>query len=73
MSRSVTPKVREALNATGLPWEIINGSKHRKLVIDGRTVAVMSHGGHSRAMKSECYGDRTLVNSIRKFAASRSL
>ena len=73
MTRQVSPKVRDALDETGLPWEIRNGSKHRKLVVDGHTVAVMSHGGHSRAMKSECYGDKTLVSAIRKFAATKSL
>ncbi len=73
MSRQVTPKVRAALDATGLPWEIVNGSKHRKLMIAGRQVAVLSYGGNSRAAKSDCFGDKALPVRIRKFAADISL
>lgn len=65
MTRSVTPKVRTALDATGLPWEIVNGKKHRKLMLDGRQIAVLSHGGHSRRMKSEAFGEKALLCHIR--------
>lgn len=75
MSRAVTPKVREALDGSGLPWELLNGKKHRRLMLDGHQIAVLSYGGHSQRMKSEAYGDKALLNKIRArvSAANKSL
>lgn len=38
------PPLRELLDATGLPWEIIPGRRHQKIFIAGRMVTVVSHG-----------------------------
>jgi hypothetical protein len=48
---SHTPKLyRQAialLEESGLPYEIVNGQKHRKVFVRGELVWVMSHGSHS--------------------------
>ncbi len=36
--------VAEALDATGLPWQIVDGKKHKRVLLDGRQVLVVSHG-----------------------------
>lgn len=41
----LNPKLQEALDATGLPWEIEEGTKHRKVRICGRLVLIMSRAG----------------------------
>ena len=39
-------RLREALDATGLPWEVKNGGRHTKVMLDGRLVAVLSRNKH---------------------------
>lgn len=38
---SVPSKVREALEAKGRPWEIVEGKRHNKIKIDGRLVGIL--------------------------------
>lgn len=40
-------KVRQLLDESGLPWEIVNGAKHYKLMVQGRMAAILPHGGNS--------------------------
>lgn len=51
-------ELREALDKTGLPWEIENGKKHNKIRLAGRLVGVYPHG--------KANGDhrRSLLNTI---------
>ena len=48
--------LRRTLDATGLPWEVRNGGRHRKLFIADRMVAILPFGedasGHPRAMRN---------------------
>jgi len=35
--------VRELLEKSGQPWEIVNGAKHYKLIVGGRMATVLPH------------------------------
>ena len=51
-------RLREALDNTGLPWEVEDGSKHYKVKLCGRLVAVYPLGRGRDADK------RALLNTI---------
>jgi hypothetical protein len=60
-------QVREALEQTGLPWEIVNGGKHAHLRVDGQFVSILPYGSRAvipRAVKN-------CVPSIRRVAQGR--
>ena len=40
----IPPKLEEALHKTGLPWEVEYGTKHYKVNMGGKLVAVFPHG-----------------------------
>lgn len=52
----IDPAVRDALDATGLPWELRRGKRHQKIILDGRFVGILPHDcaptGHQRALKA---------------------
>ena len=51
-------ELREALDKTGLPWDVELGSKHNKVKLCGRLVAVFPRGGKQEQDK------RSLLNTI---------
>ena len=51
-------ELREALDMTGLPWEVEAGRKHYKVKLAGRLVAVYPHGKAQERYK------RALLNTI---------
>lgn len=51
-------ELREALDGTGLPWEVEAGKKHYKVKLAGRLVAVYPHG------KAQERYRRALLNTI---------
>jgi hypothetical protein len=51
-------ELREALDKTGLPWGIENGTRHNKIRLAGRLVGVYPHGRKHEADK------RALFNTI---------
>ena len=51
-------RLREALDNTGLPWKVEDGSKHYKVKLCGRLVAVFPLGKKRDADK------RALLNTI---------
>ena len=51
-------RLREALENTGLPWEVEDGSKHYKVKLCGRLVAVYPLG------KARDHNKRALLNTI---------
>lgn len=51
-------ELREALDRTGLPWEVEVGKKHNKVKLAGRLVAVYPHG------KAQERYRRALLNTI---------
>lgn len=56
-------ELREALDKTGLPWEIENGKKHNKVVLNTRLVGVFPHGKKCDANR------RSLLNTITQVRA----
>jgi hypothetical protein len=47
MSRSkfrLDPTIRDALNETGLPWEIVRGTKHYHVRVEGALVGILPMG-----------------------------
>jgi hypothetical protein len=65
--RLLNKRVEEALDATGLPWEIDEGRKHYRLMLAGRQVCVLSKGGKARA-NAVSSNDKKNVNVIRRVA-----
>ncbi len=51
-------KVREALEETGLPWEVVNGARHYKVKLAGKLVGVYPHGKVKETEK------RSLLNTV---------
>lgn len=54
------PKLKAALNETGLPWTIEPGSKHFKLRLAGRLVSIIPQGvkgGHSKVCTAKAIKD----------------
>lgn len=51
----IPTEVREALDRTGLPWEVTNGSKHKQIRVNGQLVGILPKGSGSvgfRAVKN---------------------
>lgn len=66
MANSGEKKVREALEATGLPWVITTGKKHRHVRLCGRLVAVLPHkGGNGDA---DQHARKNVIGQIRRAA-----
>jgi hypothetical protein len=51
-------ELREALDNTGLPWELELGGKHYKVKLAGRLVGVLPRGKFNGSHK------RTLLNTV---------
>ncbi len=47
MRTELRKKLVEILNATGLPWELQQGKKHIKVLLDGKQITVCSIGSHT--------------------------
>lgn len=64
MSGKIEREVRDALEATGLPWSLEPASKHTLVVLAGRTVAIMSRSGKMPKAR----GQRNLIATIKRAA-----
>lgn len=69
LARRVDPRLREVLEASGLPWHIETGKRHRKLYVGGVLVTVISHG---RGCESPSYIKQT-VASVRRHLRDRGI
>lgn len=62
--------VRDALEATGLPYELVNGSRHIKIVLAGRLAGILprrdAKDPGSRAMKNTVAQIRRIEKEIRE-------
>ncbi len=45
----IDPKVKQALEATGLPWYVETGTKHYKIRLNGKLVGVFPQGKKTEA------------------------
>lgn len=65
-SAFVPKEVRAALDATGLPWEVVYGKKHNRLLLNGAQVGVLSR---SPKKCSENFQMKNTIAAIRRAAA----
>lgn len=59
------PKVKQALNGTGIPWEVETGSKHFKVRLGGRLAGVYPHGKKTEASQ---HANSNLISNIKRLA-----
>jgi hypothetical protein len=64
------PKLLEALDETGLPWDIEVGKKHNKLRVDGRLAVILSRGkpaedANFRLIRNDIANIRRLAREIK--------
>lgn len=59
LKKVVPEAVRQALDATGLPWTVERGSKHYKLRLDGRLAGILPIG------KMRDKNVRPVLNTVR--------
>lgn len=64
---NLEPFVYDELDRTGLPWEIVPGSKHNKIMLAGRMIGVFAIGMNGRSR--ERFNNRKHVKRIRALAA----
>lgn len=61
----------QALDATGLPWAITTGKKHRHIRLSGRLVGVLPHkGGNGDA---DQHARKNVIGQIRRAAQEMSV
>jgi hypothetical protein len=58
-------EVREALDVTGLPWELEEGSKHWKIKVKGRLAGILPKGPISQKNKPAILNT---VSQVRRLA-----
>lgn len=58
--------IREELEKTGLSWEIMQGSKHKKIYLQGRLVGILPRDGKKGAERTVC----NTIAQIRRAAQS---
>jgi hypothetical protein len=58
---------KDALDATGLPWSVENGSSHKKIFLSGRLVLVLPNARKNIFANKSHY--RKSINSIHTMAA----
>lgn len=61
------PEVYEALEQTGLDWEVKPGGRHWKIVLGGRLTGILPRGSGSR-QKSHLRAMKNVVSQIRRTA-----
>lgn len=64
MTHRLPPAILDALEATGLPWSIVHGTKHRKLIVGGLFAAIIP----TNKMKERDRANKNVVSDIRKAA-----
>jgi hypothetical protein len=65
MRDHVPDVVREALEATGLPWSLETGSKHTKIKLHGRLVGILN-----RTERDVGRGRKAQLNTVRQIKAA---
>jgi hypothetical protein len=66
MRKRVPDEVRAALEASGLPWAIEQGSRHQKIRLAGFMVGVLPTGGCNARINNR--GSANVVAAIRRKA-----
>lgn len=58
-------KTKQALEETGLPWSVEDGSKHQKIRLNGKLVAIFPYGKKTEASP---YATNNTIANIRRAA-----
>jgi hypothetical protein len=61
MSRRLPDELRKVLASSGLPWHIDTGTRHFKLIINGRFAAIIPKGKAARSTSSQRAGKNTVA------------
>lgn len=64
MTRLVTAPVREALDATGLEWSVVRGTRHYHLRLGGRLIGILPRSPQTSMGRAE----RNLIAQIKRAA-----
>lgn len=64
MTQRLPPAILRALESTNLPWSIIQGSKHRKLLVAGRFAAIIP----TCKLKERDRANKNVISDIRNAA-----
>lgn len=67
--KRLPPKVRAALDETGLPWDLQMGSKHLQVRIEGRLVCILPRG--SALTQENSQNAIGVLCAIRRYARER--
>lgn len=63
-------KVREALEETGLPWDVEAGSRHLKIKVSGRLAGILPrskfNSSHSRSLLNTVSQIRNVAREIKE-------
>jgi len=63
----IDSKISEALNALTVPWELVVGGKHIKIMVNGQLAGVLSKGG-PRSMDKR--STLNAISQIKRVAAT---
>lgn len=61
MTRRLPDELRKVLSSSGLPWRIETGTRHFKLIVDGRFAAIIPKGKAARSTSSQRAGKNTVA------------
>jgi len=59
----IPPLIRDALDTSGLPWEIKEGGRHYKIVVGGKCVGILPYG---KTQSADMRSAKNLVAQIRR-------
>lgn len=60
--RLITKRIKAALDATGLPWDVTHGKRHAHVRLNGRLCLVLSRCGG----EGDVRGEKNSIRDIRK-------
>lgn len=66
MPASSDKRIVQALDATGLPWAITKGKRHRQVRLCGRLVGVLPHKGVNG--DADQHAQKNVIGQIRRAA-----
>ena len=62
--------VERCLKATGLPWEIVQGSKHMKIILAGKFIGVLSNAGNGGRGRSTSDAECAIKRRLKELKCS---
>jgi hypothetical protein len=62
--RKIDPAIARILDDAGVDWRVEDRTRHRALVVEGRTIQILPHG--SKRRESGC-GNANAIAAVRRF------